>query len=216
MMDNMILRTILGMGALLGALPRTVTGELSVIGGNVAGSTFTIPTQTAVPFNQTCAMDTYLFNQTDLGVYCNADPISSRIDLNLCIGNSAGTLVPSASGTYASSCAGCNITWSHVLETPYTTTFLVIPSTTTVSLFTPRWDDLYLSCSGCNNGAGTTVVPSELDLNQVLINKHGSLGCFNFSGPTQETRPHGAHAIPTWTVWSTQTSTTSGFYPTAT
>lgn len=40
-----------------------------------------------------------------------------------------------------------------------------MPSST-VSLFTPRWDDLYLTCSGCNNEAGTTLVPSEFDLSK--------------------------------------------------
>lgn len=74
-----------------------------------------------------------------------------------------------SSGTYASSCAGCNVTWSHVLESPYNTTFRVVPSVTVADLFTPRWDDLYLSCSGCRDGVGATMVPSELDLSKCLL-----------------------------------------------
>ncbi|KUI67880.1 hypothetical protein VM1G_02726 [Cytospora mali] len=222
MMFNTISRTTLAMGALVGVLLKMAVAEPAGIGGNVAGSTITaIPSPTSVPFNQSCALNTFLFNGTSLGVYCHGNNWTTWdfdwtwIDLNLCVGNSAGTLIPSVSGSYASNCAGCNITWSHVLETPYNTTFLAIPSIPVTSLFTPRWDDLYLGCSGCNNGAGTTMIPSELDLNQVLVNKHGSLGCFNFNGSTQRTRPPGAHATPTWTVWSIRNST-SGPYPTAT
>lgn len=72
MMTNMIFRTILGIGALAAVMPKTVTGQPSGVGGNAAGSTLALPTQTAVPFNQSCALNTYLLNQTDLGVYCNS------------------------------------------------------------------------------------------------------------------------------------------------
>lgn len=74
------------------------------------------------------------------------------------------------SGNFSNSCANCNVTWSHVEEAPYSTTYItgyhlsVVSSVST--LFTPRWDDLYLTCLGCNAGLGTTVVPGQLALSK--------------------------------------------------
>lgn len=90
MMANMILRTVLGMGVLVELLPKTVAGEHSGVGANVAGSTLIIPTQTPVPFNQTCALDTYLFNQTDLGVYCNGKQLFETVINKALIQNITG------------------------------------------------------------------------------------------------------------------------------
>lgn len=56
-----------------------------------------------VPFNQTCTVGSYLFdsNSTTLGMYCNSDDVKNYaydwtfIDLNLCLANHNGALVPS-------------------------------------------------------------------------------------------------------------------------
>lgn len=79
MMTNMILRITLGIGALAGVLAKTVNGQSSGVGGNAAGSTLALPTQTAVPFNQSCSLNTYLLNQTDLGVYCNGKQLQKHL-----------------------------------------------------------------------------------------------------------------------------------------
>lgn len=75
------------------------------------------------------------------------------------------------SGSFSHSCGNCNVTWSHVEETPYSTTYNVGYHSSHVSsisaLFTPRWDDLYLTCSGCDAGLGTTVVPGQLALSKL-------------------------------------------------
>lgn len=80
---DMIFHIILTMGALVSFLPMLAVGETSGngetsgVGGNVAGSIITIPTQSPVPFNESCVLNTYLFKKTefgapDLGVYCNS------------------------------------------------------------------------------------------------------------------------------------------------
>lgn len=74
------------------------------------------------------------------------------------------------SGNFSTSCGNCNVTWSHVDEVPHSTTYITGYHSSVVSsvstLFTPRWDDLYLTCSGCNAGFGTTVVPGQLALSE--------------------------------------------------
>lgn len=76
------------------------------------------------------------------------------------------------SGNFSSSCGNCNVTWSHVDEAPHSTTYITGYHSSVVSsirtLFTPRWDDLYLACSGCNAGSGTTVVPGQLALSKSI------------------------------------------------
>lgn len=74
------------------------------------------------------------------------------------------------SGNFSSSCDNCNVTWSHAEEAPYSTTYITGYRSSVASsvstLFTPVWDDLYLTCSGCNAGFGTTVVPGQLALSK--------------------------------------------------
>lgn len=60
-------------GATLQSTPADPTG----IGGNVAGSTITIPTASPVPYNESCAVGTYLLNGSSLGIYCNTDDYSN-------------------------------------------------------------------------------------------------------------------------------------------
>lgn len=62
---------------LAGTILSSTAAEPTGIGGNVAGSTITIPTASPVPYNESCAVGTYLLNGTNLGVYCNTDDYSN-------------------------------------------------------------------------------------------------------------------------------------------
>lgn len=100
---------------------QSAAGEPTGIGGNIAGSTITIPTASPVPYNESCAVGTYSLNGSSLGLYCNTDDYSNwyydwtsyassittlrwygnmltnsptRIDLDVCVGNNAGSLIP--------------------------------------------------------------------------------------------------------------------------
>lgn len=68
------LLAVLGMGSLAEAQSKTVADKPSGVGvgGNVAGSAVTVPTENPVPFNESCSLGTFFFNQTVLGVYCNS------------------------------------------------------------------------------------------------------------------------------------------------
>ncbi|KAK7741190.1 hypothetical protein SLS63_000743 [Diaporthe eres] len=220
MMEALTLLAALFFATLAGAVPQSATGDPTGIGGNVAGSTITIPTASPVPYNESCAVGTYFLNGSSLGVYCNTDDYSNwyydwtSIDLDVCVGNNAGTLVPYPFGNFSNSCGNCNVTWSHVEETPHSTTYLIgyhsSVVTTISTLFTPRWDDLYLTCSGCNAGLGTTVVPGQLALNQVLVNNDGTIGCFNADGSTQLAEPTVERVIVPRTAFATPTQTSDG------
>ncbi|KAG8169890.1 hypothetical protein KVR01_000635 [Diaporthe batatas] len=198
-----------------GEISQSAVGEPAGIGGNIVGSTITIPTASPVPYNESCAVGTYVLNGSSIGIYCNTNDYSdwyydwTSIDLDACVGNNAGSLVPYPFGNFSSSCDGCNVTWSHVDETPYSTTYVTGYHSSVVSsvamLFTPRWDDLYLACSGCNAGSGTTVVPGQLALNKVLVNNDGTIGCFNANGSTQRAQPTVERALVPRTAFATPT-----------
>lgn len=78
MMETLTLRIALLLATLAGALLQLAAGESTGtgVGGNVAGSTITIPTATPVPYNQSCAVGTHFLNGTNLGIYCNTDDYS--------------------------------------------------------------------------------------------------------------------------------------------
>lgn len=70
---------------LLAMLLTTVAAEMlqsaarepTGIGGNIAGSTITIPTASPVPYNESCVVGTYALNGSSLGIYCNTDDYSN-------------------------------------------------------------------------------------------------------------------------------------------
>lgn len=120
MMENLTLLAALFLATLAGAVAQSAAGDPTGIGGNVAGSTITIPTAIPVPYNESCAVGTYLLNGSSLGLYCNTNDYSNwyydwssyvpsiskarmirrkltvlpaRIDLDVCVGNNAGSLV---------------------------------------------------------------------------------------------------------------------------
>lgn len=69
--------TVLFFLTLAGAIPNSIAGEPTGIGGNVAGSTITIPTASPVPYNESCAVGTYVLNGSSLGIYCNTHDYSN-------------------------------------------------------------------------------------------------------------------------------------------
>lgn len=56
-----------------GTILQSTAGEPTGLGGNVAGSTITIPTASPVPYNESCAVGTYALNGSSLGIYCNTN-----------------------------------------------------------------------------------------------------------------------------------------------
>lgn len=65
------------LATLVGAVLQPVAGDPTGIGGNVAGSTITIPTASPVPYNESCAVGTFALNGSSLGIYCNTDDYSN-------------------------------------------------------------------------------------------------------------------------------------------
>ncbi|KAH8762535.1 hypothetical protein F5883DRAFT_116825 [Diaporthe sp. PMI_573] len=220
MMKLLTLLVSIFLTTLAAEMLQSTAGDPAGIGGNIAGSTITIPTASPVPYNESCAVGTYVLSGSSLGIYCNTDDYSNwyydwtSIDLDVCVGNSAGTLIPYPFGNFSSSCGDCNVTWSHVDEDPHSTTYITGYHSSVVSsvstLFTPAWDDLYLTCSGCNAGLGITVVPGQLALNEVLVNNDGTIGCFNVNGSTQLAQPTVERVTVPQTVFATPTQTLDG------
>lgn len=59
-----------------GGIFQSAVGEPTGIGGNIAGSTITIPTASPVPYNESCAVGTYVLNGSSIGIYCNTNDYS--------------------------------------------------------------------------------------------------------------------------------------------
>lgn len=72
-MKTMLLHVSLFLATLAGAIFQLAAGNSTGIGGNIAGSTITIPTAKPVPYNQSCTASTYVLNGTILSLYCNTD-----------------------------------------------------------------------------------------------------------------------------------------------
>ncbi|KAK6221044.1 hypothetical protein LQW54_001617 [Pestalotiopsis sp. IQ-011] len=98
---------------------------------------------------------------TFLGMYCQDENVAvfenqwTWHDLNHCLANNNGSLAPMASGGYEGSCRDCHL----LVETH-------------------RWMNLTCNCFDISDD----LIPSQYDLNQVLYNHNGSLGCFDFLG----------------------------------
>ncbi|KAK8056283.1 hypothetical protein PG993_001510 [Apiospora rasikravindrae] len=102
-----------------------------------------------------------------LGMYCNDDDITDYgyqwtwFDINPCLLNNGGQLVPYDNGNFMTSCTNVNFTASNI-------TF-----------------DLTAQCSDTSGH----FVPTVYDLNQVLWNHNGTLGCFEHQGNATECGP---------------------------
>ncbi|KAL2130215.1 hypothetical protein VTI74DRAFT_6733 [Chaetomium olivicolor] len=95
-----------------------------------------------------------------LGLYCRNDLTAvfgynySWIDLDLCVGNSGGQLIPYDSGNYSQSCLNCDL--SHEQKT------------------------LILTCHCDKIPSGR--MTSSLDLNTAIYDDDGATGCFGHLG----------------------------------
>ncbi|CAN8098985.1 unnamed protein product [Discula destructiva] len=201
-------RALINMIALKSAVHTTMVAALQTEGAQPFSRSLEQP---VVPFNHTCTVGSYSFdaNSTTLGIYCNNDDVKSYaydwslLDLDLCIANNDGALVSSPGGNFSDTCSNCTVTWSHVYLTPVTTTFTATPhmwiTATVTSVSTPRWDDLYLGCGGCSDRADR--MPSAtVDLNKVVTNANGTIGCHTFKGTTMDAKPDSAMRAETTTL----------------
>ncbi|KAK4128246.1 Cyanovirin-N, partial [Parathielavia appendiculata] len=95
-----------------------------------------------------------------LGAFCRNDMTAifgynySWIDLDYCVGNNGGQLIPYENGNYSTSCTNCGIDFE--MET------------------------LVLSCKCIDPDENEAT--SSLDLNTTIYNYNGSIGCFNHLG----------------------------------
>lgn len=72
-----MMKTLTLVIAMLLTTVAAAAGDPTGIGGNIAGSTITIPTASPVPYNESCAVGTFVLNGSSLGIYCNTDDYSN-------------------------------------------------------------------------------------------------------------------------------------------
>ncbi|KAI1399944.1 hypothetical protein F4819DRAFT_392671 [Hypoxylon fuscum] len=114
-----------------------------------------------------CTWQNALLEDNFLGMYCNNDDWAhfaydwTWLDTNACLTNYGGKLLPYNTGNYWSSCGNCSLRKSPV--------------------------DLLLECD-CINDKGS-MAPASYDLNTVVYNRNGTLGCFNFLGNKTDIGP---------------------------
>ncbi|KAM0287707.1 hypothetical protein ACHAQH_000238 [Verticillium albo-atrum] len=135
------------------------------IGMSVLAFVASIVTASDGSFVKTCLWNACKFrNNHILGTYCNNDKKDTfgydwtQIDLGKCVGNNGGTLIDHEDGKFQSSCEKCKLTNNHDDGTQ----FLVCKCHTT--------DE--------NGGMRRT----KLDLDKVLYNDNGTLGCHDHLG----------------------------------
>ncbi|CAJ2513383.1 Uu.00g015020.m01.CDS01 [Anthostomella pinea] len=114
-----------------------------------------------------CTWQTGLMADSFLGMYCNNDDWAhfsyqwTWFDTNLCLINNGGSLIPYDTGNYWPTCRDFSVRGSNV--------------------------DYILSCT-CYQPDGK-LAPTTYDLNRVLSNQNGSLGCFGHEGNKTEAGP---------------------------
>lgn len=77
MMKNATILLAMLFCAAAGEMLQSAAGEPTRIGGNIAGSIITIPTANPVPYNESCAVGTYVLNGSSIGIYCNTNDYSN-------------------------------------------------------------------------------------------------------------------------------------------
>ncbi|KAI1160574.1 hypothetical protein F5B18DRAFT_663766 [Nemania serpens] len=118
-------------------------------------------------FLANCTWQTALLVDSYLGAYCNNDNWGiysydwTWFDTSYCLMNSNGQLSPSDSGDYWRSCKGCTIRGSHT--------------------------DFTINCTCLLSGV--RVVTATYDLNKIIWNHNGFLGCFGHFGNKSERGP---------------------------
>ncbi|KAI0009134.1 hypothetical protein F4779DRAFT_404555 [Xylariaceae sp. FL0662B] len=138
------------------AAPRSIRSILAAIIAAVGAAKLA----NAQGFITNCTWQTGLLSGTFLGMYCNDDNWAQYsydwtwLDTNACLINNGGQLFAYGNGDYRTSCQNCTIFGSNV--------------------------DFFLTCD-CLNTA-KQVVSTSYDLNRVIWNHNGILGCFEYMG----------------------------------
>ncbi|KAI1375500.1 hypothetical protein F4677DRAFT_107965 [Hypoxylon crocopeplum] len=118
-------------------------------------------------FITNCTWQTGFMVDSLLGVYCNNDDWANYsydwtwLDTNACLTNNGGKLYPHGSGNYWSTCGNCSVHGSNA--------------------------DFFLTCE-CLNNRGL-FGSAAYDLNRVVWNSNGTLGCFDYIGNKTEKGP---------------------------
>ncbi|KAI1776522.1 hypothetical protein F4818DRAFT_351864 [Hypoxylon cercidicola] len=107
-----------------------------------------------------CTWQNGFMQDSFLGMYCNNDNWAdysydwSWLDTNVCLTNYDGKLHPSDIGHYWGTCGNCSVR--------------------------PSPKDFVLHCECLDHNAAWT--PTTYDLNTLVYNRNGTLGCFDFLG----------------------------------
>ncbi|KAI1339642.1 hypothetical protein F5Y15DRAFT_80405 [Xylariaceae sp. FL0016] len=118
-------------------------------------------------FITNCTWQTGFMTDSLLGMYCNNDNWDdfsydwTWFDTSLCLVNNGGLLIPYESGNYFPSCKDCIVQGSDV--------------------------NFILACT-CFQPTGE-YAPAAYDLNRVIYNENGTLGCFGHVGNKTEIGP---------------------------
>ncbi|KAI2609733.1 uncharacterized protein GGS25DRAFT_485990 [Hypoxylon fragiforme] len=118
-------------------------------------------------FVANCSWQVGVLADSFLGMYCHDDDWErfnydwTWLDTNACLTNHGGMLYPRGAGNYWPTCGNCSVRGSHV--------------------------EFLLSCDCLNTGGHFT--PATYDLNRVVWNHNGSLGCFNYVGNKTDRGP---------------------------
>ncbi|KAI2616622.1 hypothetical protein GGR54DRAFT_631725 [Hypoxylon sp. NC1633] len=118
-------------------------------------------------FVTNCTWQTGFMADSFLGMYCNNDDWArysydwTWLDTNACLTNDGGKLQSYGSGNYWSTCGNCSVRGSNV--------------------------EFLLSCD-CLNASGL-FARDTYDLNRVIWNRNGALGCFSHAGNKTERGP---------------------------
>ncbi|KAI0404952.1 hypothetical protein F4802DRAFT_206657 [Xylaria palmicola] len=125
------------------------------------------PQVRAQGFLSNCTWQTAMLVDGYLGAYCNNDNWEvysydwSWFDTSPCLVNSGGQLAPSNNGDYSRTCKGCTIRASNA--------------------------DFVINCTCLLSGVRLTT--ATYDLNKVIWNHDGFLGCFEHFGNRSERGP---------------------------
>ncbi|KAI0136385.1 hypothetical protein BJ170DRAFT_601556 [Xylariales sp. AK1849] len=125
-------------------------------------------------FVQNCTWRSANLTDQFLGMYCNDDNWAqfgykwTWHDLNFCMINNGGDLVPYDSGKFSDTCRDCKIKGSD--------------------------EDFILNCNCFDTQ--NNLMPSSYDINRILWNHDGHLGCYDHAGNTSECGPQ---CDPGWT-----------------
>ncbi|KAH9891501.1 hypothetical protein F4778DRAFT_751868 [Xylariomycetidae sp. FL2044] len=122
---------------------------------------------TAQDFVQNCTWETGLLADNYLGMYCNNDDWAhysydwTWLNTALCLSNNGGALLATDSGNYFNTCLNCTVRGSNV--------------------------DFLLNCN-CLSPDGR-VREASFDLNRIVFNQNGTLGCYDHLGNKTERGP---------------------------